>query len=84
MFIILWLLQFQLSNETFLDRYRLFNSAVLGCKSANEMLYCKSHFNEQGPRGPKGEIGFPGIQGPPGLRVRVTNVINYIISIMLL
>lgn len=27
--------------------------------------------NAQGPRGPKGEIGFPGIQGPPGLKVWV-------------
>lgn len=25
--------------------------------------------NAQGPRGPKGEVGFPGIQGPPGLKV---------------
>lgn len=52
---------------------KLFNSAVWGCKSTNETLFWKSRFNEQGPRGPKGEIGFPGIQGRPGLKVRYSS-----------
>lgn len=33
----------------------------------NYVLFSKCF---QGPQGPKGDVGLPGVQGPPGLKVR--------------